>query len=501
MTFATRIHLSLVSALFLIFVFYFFIFEKGVWIYSDGATAVTEDLGEFMKGDAKFEIDGKFNKQTSISKTLRPHYNLLVLSLFGPQGRRYIEGINGWYFLTASLYQPRNGRPLPFRSSYVDLLSDFKNFLEIQYSSELSYFFAPNKILIYPEHLPGSERYVEYLVSEFGEFAMQLRARGITYFDLTEDFRKHKNEGDVELFFDADPHWNPGGASLVTEVLVDFLKKKNIPRRNSFAIKVKHKSYFARGAVHAYMDLPRSFKGLSDYNTKYRIKTSPEEARPDLLMIGDSLIVVPGLEAMIARKTGLYPHAVASSGLDIGGKIHYFLTRVLSGEKIPHSVPSIFLIGIAQLRYEYSHGFLKKQISLVPKVLSASEHRELDLSKAELVDLELREDSADVLTWVPDGDEPRLSFVAADLSDGQGAYDYLVYEIKDREIRARRNGFIVEYEINGKRIEEEYSFSIVNGFQKTIVPLKLEGQLPTRITFSSKFRPSTFTLGKFRLAR
>lgn len=171
--------------------------------------------------------------------------------------RRYIGGIDGWFFRAESDHENAEGTELedtlglkPFNErqlqNWAQLLSSRKLASE-NLGSKYYFTIAPRKTSIYPEFLPPAFRQ-SHAATRFEQLLKYLRSGGgETLIDIRSALLSNKaNPFFPDLYFKTDAHWNYVGAYFGYKALIEEISKRTQLRLHplpleDFALKTKER--------------------------------------------------------------------------------------------------------------------------------------------------------------------------------------------------------------------------------------------------------------------
>ena len=495
---STKIQLSAVALFITVFILHFFVMEKGYAIYPTAIKEAKANSYEFWSGDVSVKVDQSFNKKSPLSKVLRPYYNYFILKSFGPQIELILEGIDGWFFFRSTVYDPKTKSHLTIKKEYLNLFQQFEAVLKQEFNSELLLAFAPNKILVYPEYLPGSTTWVKHTISQYQKFLHAIQKENISVIDLLETFLEEKKK--QQLHFKADPHWNAAGAEIAAKKIAERI---NLTNKKEQLI-INERKINPIGAVNFYLNLPKKISRLSEQSSHFTLTTNKNN--PGFIILGASLIDVVGLDALIAKHSGLQPFKLARGGTSLSGKISYLISQELLTGNVPKNIPTILHAGTLQLTRDYPHRAISRQLEYFPKVASSS-RKTIDLNKVQLRNVKLERNKENLFSWIPQGENPAIILNKEIIGDTK----FIVIFARDAKIRARKNGFRAHYILKANefvgslpeptKTSNNFPLLQLGTVQSIIIPTRTNGLAPKKIILESFSNKLAFDILRIEVSK
>jgi hypothetical protein len=184
----------------------------------------SDDMSGFFHGVSEFVSDHFGFREQLIALKAR-----FKLALNESPVDSVLMGRDDWFFLKT--YDPllmnqtdkaQILSAIETRASFVHQRYQALNRKNVHYL----FFVAPNKMSIYPEHLPRLYSLMDHLAS-YREFSASLAQANRYYVDMVTILREAKETQGRNLYFKTDSHWSDLGASLAYQALVDEALKQH----------------------------------------------------------------------------------------------------------------------------------------------------------------------------------------------------------------------------------------------------------------------------------
>ena len=181
-------------------------------------SVLTDEGLEVFRDQFEASINDHFGFRTLLIRT----YNRLMVGLFGTSGvPKVTVGKDGWLYYTDSVDNYFYQRPYKKKDLevFARVLEERQRWLA-ERGSHFVFIVAPDKVSIYPEHLPAARRAQTRLGPRNMDRVLDyLRQQGtFPVVDLRERFAKAKQHG--RLYHHIDTHWNDLGAFLAYQELI-----------------------------------------------------------------------------------------------------------------------------------------------------------------------------------------------------------------------------------------------------------------------------------------
>ncbi len=229
------------------------------------------NLDDFTKDYDTYYTDNFNLRQNFISLINRFDYTFFKIS---PVPHRVTVGKDGWFYATKSADYYK-GANLFSNAQMHQLKVELENRTKWAESMGTAYYLVivPNKMNIYPEHLP------QHIISisdstRYDQVAALDQQSDINVIDLKKYILPHK-EGEYDIYQHTDDHWNDLGAYYGYQAIMNRLSEK-FPELKPFPLTdYKIESVTKEGGlaklVNAEKDYPENYIELIDLKPTYGI--------------------------------------------------------------------------------------------------------------------------------------------------------------------------------------------------------------------------------------
>ncbi|MDQ3815265.1 MAG: hypothetical protein M3347_15190 [Armatimonadota bacterium] len=256
-----------------------------------------------------------------VTENILPPAQLVLTSALGMGNQQVILGRDGWFFYTEDVKYLAHGPFLadPTRANaIIDQITSAQRQLA-QRGIKLILLPIPPKPVIYPEKLSSRFDGSQPLQNpSYDPLLKQLRAQGVTVFDVTPVLREAKKQSAKPLYMLMDTHWSPAGMSHVAQALAQFIKDSRLLPPGTPLQLTRHSTTIQRtGDLIDVLRLPQNQSQFLEQVTVEQIQTADGALlRPrqdaDVLLVGDSLAAVfGGGDSKNNKAAGLVEHLAA----------------------------------------------------------------------------------------------------------------------------------------------------------------------------------------------
>jgi len=171
------------------------------------------------------KFEAYFNDHFGFRNTFIRRHNRLLRKI----GRdpRVLRSEDGWLFLNMStIMMDYLGERQPSAKKLRTQLLHFEDRRDWLKQRDIDYLFilVPNKITIYPEHLPTNMRPLGRKTYRQTFNAQLEQILKPNYMDLTPSLKRMKNS--APLYFEKDSHWNSAGSYIAYTQIVEELQRR-----------------------------------------------------------------------------------------------------------------------------------------------------------------------------------------------------------------------------------------------------------------------------------
>lgn len=148
----------------------------------------------------------------------------------------------------------------------------------------------PGKEVIYPEHVPETDKYPHTKVFSATEFYHETFDRlGVNYLDVNPWFLAMKDTVDYLLYPQTGTHWSNYAALFVADSLIRYMEDLGNIRMEHFSIGEREaRTVYPDDDLEQLMNLARPMPKLPNYYAPYTILEDSTASKPTLITIGDS---------------------------------------------------------------------------------------------------------------------------------------------------------------------------------------------------------------------
>lgn len=148
----------------------------------------------------------------------------------------------------------------------------------------------PGKEVVYPEHVPETDKYPHNKTFSATEFYHQrFDELGVNYIDVNPWFLSMKDTVDFLLYPQTGTHWSNYAAMFVTDSLIRYMEQLGDIRMEHFTIgKREERTVYPDDDLEQLMNLARPLPKAPNYYTPYTIIEDSTASHPSFIAIGDS---------------------------------------------------------------------------------------------------------------------------------------------------------------------------------------------------------------------
>lgn len=172
----------------------------------------------FYRGDAMRQWERHVKEDSWLTFELRGAFNEALFAIDQLESDRVVIGKDGWLYLAETL----RWFPEALERSRQDRRNVWTQALLTTRAlgMQLLVVPVPDRVTIYPEHLPADRRLPPGRERLYDEILDDLRAVGVPFVDLRALFLEHKKaHPDVLLYYRRDTHWNLAGTLLAADAV------------------------------------------------------------------------------------------------------------------------------------------------------------------------------------------------------------------------------------------------------------------------------------------
>ena len=168
-------------------------------------------------------------------------------------------------------------------------LYQVQQILETQ-GTHLFVLLLPGKEVIYPEHVPETDKYPHTKVFSATEFYHETFDRlGVNYIDVNPWFLAMKDTVDYLLYPQTGTHWSNYAALFVADSLIRYMEQLGNIRMEHFTIGEREEgTLYPDDDLEQLMNLVRPLPKAPNYHAPYTIIEDSTADKPKLITIGDS---------------------------------------------------------------------------------------------------------------------------------------------------------------------------------------------------------------------
>ncbi|MBQ3710664.1 MAG: hypothetical protein II887_08170 [Bacteroidales bacterium] len=148
----------------------------------------------------------------------------------------------------------------------------------------------PGKEVVYPEHVPETDRYPHQKVFSATEFYHQtFDELGVNYIDVNPWFLAMKDTVDFPLYPQTGTHWSNYSALYVADSLIRYMEQLGDIKMEHFTIgEREERTVYPDDDLEQLMNLIRPLPKAPNYQAPYTIIEDSTACRPFFIAIGDS---------------------------------------------------------------------------------------------------------------------------------------------------------------------------------------------------------------------
>lgn len=159
-----------------------------------------------------------------------------------------------------------------------------------QQGTRLFVLLLPGKEVIYPEHVPETDKYPHCKAFSATEFYHETFDRlGVNYIDVNPWFLAMKDTVDFPLYPQTGTHWSNYAALYVADSLIRYMEQLGDIRMEHFTIGERvERTVYPDDDLEQLMNLARPLPKTPNYYAPYTIIEDSTASHPYLIAIGDS---------------------------------------------------------------------------------------------------------------------------------------------------------------------------------------------------------------------
>lgn len=230
-------------------------------------------------------------------------YNQYLWDCYGQSNlldnRRLFIDDDGWLYESQHVEEYYTGKGYYYADDSLGMAKVFgeealrlyqlQQILEEQ-GTHLFVLLLPGKEVIYPEHVPETDKYPHNKVFSATEFYHETFDRlGVNYIDVNPWFLQMKDTVDYLLYPQTGTHWSNYASLYVADSLIRYMEQLGDIRMEHFAIgKREERTVDPDDDLEQLMNLVRPLPKAPNYYAPYTILEDSTASRPFLITIGDS---------------------------------------------------------------------------------------------------------------------------------------------------------------------------------------------------------------------
>lgn len=220
-------------------------------------------------------------------------YNQIQYSLFNKIHAKDVEIGKNNYLFEGGYIRDYMGYNFVGKTTIENKIKGLKIIQEKlkQHNTEFLVVLAPGKASFFPEYLPERYDTNKRTISNYQYYAAQCKQQGLNHIDMNKYFKELKLQTKHKLYPKGGIHWGEYGVAVAFDTLKSYIENKAKIKMIGFDFndvvyekKISDKDKDLSNLMNLYFEY--------DYypmpKPKYKFKHTPNEVKPNLLIVGDS---------------------------------------------------------------------------------------------------------------------------------------------------------------------------------------------------------------------